>query len=137
MTVPQSGTRLRRTYWRLFRWPRPLTVPVSGPQSPAMTARPASRGAAVPLAPADQDRRGCRRLLVAAGLLRRGRHAIIVLVLTEIAAVASIAACLAALLWQRPGLAALAGAAAALMFAVFLVSRILARRREPRPSPRS
>jgi hypothetical protein len=64
------------------------------------------------------------------------RHAIIVLVLTEIAAVASIAACLAALIWHRPDLAALAGAAAGLMFAVFLVPRIMARRRKPRPFTR-
>jgi hypothetical protein len=68
--------RFRMICWRLFRLPRPATSPVSGPRPPAMSARPASRAPSGPAnvapAPADQDRRGSRRLLVAAELLRRG-----------------------------------------------------------------
>jgi hypothetical protein len=86
--------------------------------------------------PGGQDERLGQQPELGRRALARPRHAIIVLVLTEIAAVASIAACLSALIWHRPGLAALAGLPAALMFAVFLVSRILARRREPRPFTR-
>ena len=191
--------RFRMIYWRLFRRPRLVTSRLSGPRSPAMSARPASRDTSGPaaVAPADQDHCGSLRLLVAAALLRRGddigrvaaltsvpvallelvrdehgdqgtggqpavgtggisdprrgmqddrigqqlelcrrrqaraRHAIIVLVVTEVAAVASIVAGLAALIWHSTGLAALAGVAAALMFAVFLATRLLARRRGP------
>lgn len=55
------------------------------------------------------------------------RHTIIVLVITEISAVAS----LAALVWRSTDVAALAGVTAALMFAVFLATRLLARRGRP------
>jgi len=63
----------------------------------------------------------------------RGRHAITVLVLTEVATVGSVVACLAALVWHSPDLAALAGVAGALGFAVFLVTRIRAWRGPGRP----
>ena len=86
--------------------------------------------------PGGQDERFGQQLEQARRHQARARHAIIVLVITEIAATASIVASVAALIWHRAGLAALAGLAAALMFAVFLVSRILAWRRGPRPFPR-
>lgn len=63
--------------------------------------------------------------------LARARHMVVVLVLTEIAAVASIGASLAALLWHSTDLAELAGLGAALLFAVFLATRLPARRGEP------
>jgi hypothetical protein len=63
--------------------------------------------------PGAQDDRLGRQLEQARRHQARARHAIIVLALTEVAAVASIAACLAALIWHTPGLAVLAGLAAA------------------------
>jgi hypothetical protein len=102
------------------------------PAATASTGGIGDRGAR----PDGQDERLGEQLELGGRQLARARHRIVVLVLTEVAAAASVAACLAALVWHRPGLAALAGLAAALMFAVFLVSRILARRREPRPFTR-